>query len=155
MINPSLWVTGYFSAGKSFKLKAKREPLNRWRTEREAKHILTVLWFYHLIYRRPAGQLRSVFHRPKSNKWHITLRDSPCKTRACLKTYTIMNKKVIPLNTGQNWTVKSSAKTAVLQAFIFAYYLRTTQHVYICWQQTVSLDFKLLPSSVCCMFSSG
>ena len=63
--------------------------------ERETKHLLTVLWLYCLIYRRPAGQLRSVFHRPKSNKWPITLTDSPYKNRACLKTYTIMNKSNI------------------------------------------------------------
>jgi len=64
--------------------------------EWETKHILIALWFYHLIYRRPAGQLRSVFHRPKSNKWTVTFTGLPCKTRVCLKAYAIMNKSNIP-----------------------------------------------------------
>ena len=31
-IHPSLWVTGYSSAGKIFKRKASSKPLDRWRT---------------------------------------------------------------------------------------------------------------------------
>ena len=43
VIHPSLWVTGYFSAAKMFKRKARSETINRWRTAARGGDIY---WLY-------------------------------------------------------------------------------------------------------------